>query len=83
MKKNIEIDKNLREMAKNTAARIENAQERKRAYALATGALALAKALQSDGFGVSFKHSLLKFRRLPEILSLPICILEMSESTSE
>lgn len=60
MKKNIEIDKNLREMAKNTAARIENAQERKRAYALATGALALAKALQSDGFGVSFKHSLFK-----------------------
>lgn len=60
MKKNIEIDKNLREMAKNTAARIENAQERKRAYALATGALALAKALQSDGFDVSFKHSLFK-----------------------
>lgn len=60
MKKNIEIDKNLREMAKNTAARIENALERKRAYALATGALALAKALQSDGFGVSFKHSLFK-----------------------
>lgn len=60
MKKNIEIDKNLREMAKNTAARIENAQERKRAFALATGALALAKALQSDGFGVSFKHSLFK-----------------------
>lgn len=60
MKKNIEIDKNLREMAKNTAARIENAQERKRAYALATGALALAKALQSDGFGISFKHSLFK-----------------------
>ena len=60
MKKNIEIDKNLREMAKNTAARIENAQERKRAYALATGALALAKALQSDVFGVSFKHSLFK-----------------------
>lgn len=60
MKKNVEIEKNIKEIAKNTAARIEEPYERKRAYALSTAALSLAKMLQSEGLSFSFKHSLFK-----------------------
>lgn len=60
MNKNNEIDRNIIEIAKNAASRINGSSERKRAFALSAGAMAFAKVLLSDGFNVSFKHSLFK-----------------------